>query len=107
VCHPSRSVASLRTVKETPMHLEAYWQDHQQLRWSGLTTLHFVDGVRVLCIAGQVGAGKPFMATALGHVAVLDFAASGMRGGFARDVRPKRYQPSPGVCGSFVAVTKP
>jgi DNA replication protein DnaC len=38
--------------------------------WSELTTLRFVDDVRDLCIAGPVGVGKTFMATALGHIAV-------------------------------------
>jgi IstB-like ATP binding protein len=38
--------------------------------WSELTTLRFVDDVRDLIIAGPVGVGKTFMASALGHIAV-------------------------------------
>lgn len=38
--------------------------------WSELVTLRFVDDVRDLVIAGPVGVGKTFMATALGHIAI-------------------------------------
>lgn len=38
--------------------------------WSELITLRFVDDVRDLIIAGPVGVGKSFMATALGHIAI-------------------------------------
>jgi DNA replication protein DnaC len=38
--------------------------------WSELTTLRFVDDLRDVVIAGPVGVGKTFMATALGHIAV-------------------------------------
>lgn len=59
---------------DATMVLEA-WDDttesvfDRQL-WSELTTLRFVDDVRDLCIAGPVGVGKTFMASALGHIAV-------------------------------------
>jgi DNA replication protein DnaC len=59
---------------DATMVLEA-WDDStesvfdRQL-WSELTTLRFVDDVRDLCIAGPVGVGKTFMASALGHIAV-------------------------------------
>ena len=59
---------------DATMVLEA-WDDttesvfDKQL-WSELTTLRFVDDVRDLVIAGPVGVGKTFMASALGHIAV-------------------------------------
>lgn len=59
---------------DATMVLEA-WDDttesvfDRQL-WSELTTLRFVDDVRDLVIAGPVGVGKTFMASALGHIAV-------------------------------------
>src|SRR6202040_3833488 len=59
---------------DATMVLEA-WDDttesvfDRQL-WSELVSLRFVDDLRDLVIAGPVGVGKTFMATALGHIAI-------------------------------------